>query len=145
MRKYFAWPAFVLMIVFAVGVVAASAQTAPPAGQAQQDKDKDKVAADPVSGDWDGLVETPDQNMPFTLKLTLDKDKITGEVGSTQGAGPITAGTWDAKESKVVVSFTYVDGAAITMTGTLKDDQMTGSLSYGGQMVMNWVAKKKAK
>ena len=53
--------------------------------------------------------------MPFTLKLKLDKDKVTGEVGSQQGAVAITEGTF--VDGKLTISFTYVDGNAVTMTG----------------------------
>ena len=150
MRKNVGGLTLVLVALFAVAVSGVSAQTAPPAGQAQQEKAKDQdkektAAADPVSGDWEGLVELPDQTMPFSMKLKLDKDKITGEVASVQGSTTISEGTWVEKEARITLAFTYVDGAAIAMTGTLKDDQLVGTMNYGGQTVMNWVAKKKAK
>ena len=80
--------------------------------------------------------------MPFSLKLKLEKDKVTGEVGSQQGAVPITDGSF--ADGKLSISFNYVDGAAVLMTGTLTDGQLAGSLNYGGgQMVVSWAAKKK--
>jgi hypothetical protein len=97
-----------------------------------------------VTGDWDGLVDMQDGPMPFTMKLKLDKDKVTGEITGPQGAAAITDGAWVAAEGKLTISFTYVDGAAVAMSGALKDDTLSGSLDYGGgQMVVNWAAKKK--
>ncbi len=105
-------------------------------------QDKPKPAADPITGTWEGTVELPDGAMPFTMTLKLDGAKVTGEVGSVQGAAPITEGAW--VDSKLTVAFTYVDGAAVQMTGAVNDGGLGGSLSYGGgQMVVTWAAKKK--
>jgi hypothetical protein len=105
-------------------------------------QEKEKPAADPISGDWEGTVELPDGSMPFTMKLKLDQGKVTGEVGSAQGATPITEGAW--VDGKLTLAFTYVDGAAIAMTGVVANGVLSGSLSYGGgQMVATWSAKKK--
>ncbi len=110
----------------------------PPAGQGG---DK-AAAADPISGEWEGLVDMPDGPLPFGLTLKLDQGKVTGEVGSSAGSVAITEGSW--ADGKLTIVFTYVDGAGIEMVGSLADGQLTGSLNYGGgQMVMNWVAKKK--
>ena len=110
----------------------------PPAGQGG---DK-SVAADPISGEWEGLVDMPDGPLPFVMTLKLDQGKVTGEVGSSAGLVAITDGSW--ADGKLSIAFTYVDGAGIEMVGTLADGQFSGSLDYGGgQMVMNWVAKKK--
>jgi hypothetical protein len=136
---------FVSLVAVACLVCAAPAwaqagtdKQAPPA----QDKDK-AAAADPVSGEWEGLVDLPDGPTPFSMKLKLEKDKVTGEVAGPQGAAAISEGSW--ADGKLAITFTYVDGAAIVMTGSLAEGQFAGSLSYGGgQMVVNWAAKKKA-
>lgn len=105
-------------------------------------QDKPKPAADPISGSWEGTVELPDGSMPFTMTLKLDGAKVTGEVGSVQGAAPISEGSW--VDSKLTIAFTYVDGAAVQMTGVVTDGALSGNLSYGGgQMVVTWAAKKK--
>jgi hypothetical protein len=107
----------------------------PPAGQ-------DKVAADLVTGEWEGTVDMPDGAMPFSMKLKLEKDKVTGEVGSQQGVVAITDGSF--VDGKLTVTFTYVDGNGVAMTGTLADGQFGGSLNYGaGQMVTTWAAKRR--
>jgi hypothetical protein len=105
-------------------------------------QDKPKPAADAISGSWEGTVELPDGAMPFTMTLKLDGAKVAGEVGSVQGAAPISEGSW--VDSKLTIAFTYVDGAAVQMTGVVANGALSGSLSYGGgQMVATWAAKKK--
>jgi len=116
---------------------AGAQQKTPPA----QDKDK-AAAADQISGEWEGVVDLPDGATAFGMTLKLDKDKVTGDVAGPQGSTPITQGSW--ADGKLTIAFTYVDGAGIVMTGSLAEGQFTGSLDYGGgQMVVNWTAKKK--
>jgi len=105
-------------------------------------QDTPKPAADPVTGSWEGTVELPDGSVPFTMTLKLEGSKVTGEVGSVQGAAPISEGSW--VDGKLTIAFTYVDGAAIQMAGVLTNGALSGNLSYGGgQMVVTWAAKKK--
>jgi hypothetical protein len=112
------------------------------AGSLSGAQDKPKPAADPISGSWEGTVQLSDGAMPFTMTVKLDGAKVTGEVGSVQGAAPISEGAW--VDSKLAIAFTYVDGAAVQMTGAVTDGALSGSLSYGGgQMVVTWAAKKK--
>jgi hypothetical protein len=141
MRKSLGWFVVVVLAWGLAGAAPSWAQSgsekpAPP----PQEKDK-PAAADPIGGDWEGLVELPDGSTPFTMKLTVEKEKVTGEVAGPQGATAITEGSWT--EGKLTISFTYVDGAGIVMTGSVSDGQLAGSLNYGGQMVVNWAAKKK--
>ena len=122
----------------AAGAAWAQEKPVPPAGQ-EQDK---AAAADPVSGEWEGTVAMADGAMPFSLKLKVDKDKVTGEIGGQQGATPISEGSF--VDGKLTITFTYMDGAVIVMNGAVADGQITGSLNYGGgQMVANWSAKRK--
>ncbi len=115
------------------------AQDKPAAGQ---DKKESAAAADPLTGDWDGSVESQNGAIAFTLKLKLEKDKFTGEIASDQGGAPLS-GTW--VEGKYSASFDY-NGSPVAMTGTLKEAVLSGEMSFGGgQMVMTWTAKKAAK
>jgi hypothetical protein len=108
-----------------------------PLGLAQE-----KPAADPISGDWEGTVELPDGSMPFTMKLKLDQAKVTGEIANAQGVTPIAEGSW--VDGKLTLAFTYVNGAAIQMTGGVTNGRLGGSLSYGGgEMVVTWSVTKK--
>jgi hypothetical protein len=105
-------------------------------------QDKPKPPADPLTGTWEGTVQLPDGSMPLSMTLKLDGAKVTGEVGSVQGAAPITEGAW--ADGKLTIAFTYVDGAGVQMTGAVTDGALSGSLNYGGgQMVATWTVKKK--
>jgi uncharacterized protein len=126
----------ILLVAVALAAGAGMAQDKPAAGQ---DK-KENAAADPLTGSWDGSVETPNGVISFTLTLKLDKDKVTGEIGSEQGNTPLT-GTWT--EGKLNASFDY-NGTPITMAGALKDGALAGEMSFGGgQAIMPYTAKKK--
>lgn len=118
----------------------------PEAQDKSQDKDKaqdnEKAAADPITGDWEGLVDLSDGAMAFSMKLKLEKDKVAGEIGSGRGTASITEGSW--ADGKLTLAFTYSDGAGVVMTGSSAEGNLSGSLVYGGQMTVAWAAKKKA-
>jgi hypothetical protein len=112
------------------------AQDKPAAGQ---DK-KETVAADPLTGDWDGSVKTQSGTISFTMKLKLEKDKFSGEIASQEGGTPIT-GTWS--DGKFSGNFDY-NGSAVVMTGAFKDAVLTGEMNRGAeQTAMPWTARKK--
>jgi hypothetical protein len=107
-------------------------------------QEKEKAVADPISGNWEGTVQLPDGSMPFTMRLKLDGAKVTGEIGSAQGATPITEGAW--ADGKLTIALTWVDGAAIQITGAASNGALSGNLSYGGgQIIATWIAKRAEK
>ncbi len=137
MQRAFRILGIVFVALALVGIGVSFAQDKPAAGQ---DKKESAQEADPVTGDWDGSVETPNGTISFTLKLKLEKDKVSGEIASEQGSLPLT-GTW--ADGKLTGNFDY-NGSPVVMTGTLKDAAFGGEMNMGGgQMVMNWSAKKK--
>jgi len=100
------------------------------------------AAADPISGVWDGVAGSDQMSAPFVLTLKLEGDKVTGEISSDQGGGPLTPGSW--KEGALQVSFAMPQmNANVTMAGALKDGKLTGSMDFGGQMQLTWVAVKR--
>jgi len=100
------------------------------------------TAADPISGVWDGVAGSDQFSAPFVLTLKLEGDKVTGEISSDQGGGPLTPGTW--KEGALQVGFTMAQmNATVAMVGALKDGKLTGSMDFGGQMQLSWVAVKR--
>jgi len=130
--------AVVVAALLAAGGTSAFAQSG---GQAEKPKEAAQAAPDPITGDWEGSVALPDGNIAFFMKLKVEKDKVSGEIGSDQGATQCT-GTW--ADGKLTLSFTYVNGEAISMTGALKEDQLGGDIVIGGgQVTTVWVAKKK--
>ena len=97
-------------------------------------------AGDPISGEWDANADANGTQFPFTLKLKLEGDKVTGSSESSQGSAPLTKGTYSANK----LSFTLdTPGGAITFTAMLKDGKITGDFDFAGQMTGKWEAKKK--
>jgi hypothetical protein len=137
MSRAFRFVGVLFVACMLVGVGAGFAQDKPAGGQ---DKKENAAAADPLTGDWDGSVESQNGAVSFTLKLKLEKDKFTGEIASDQGGAAIS-GTWT--DGKFNGAFDF-NGTPVAMTGTLKEGVLSGEMNFGGgQMVMNWTAKKK--
>jgi hypothetical protein len=95
---------------------------------------------DPLTGDWDASADAQGTAIPFTLKLKLDGDKVTGSSESAQGAVPLTKGTWTA--NKLSFSLDTPNGS-IGMTATIKDGKLVGEFDFAGQMTGKWEATKK--
>jgi hypothetical protein len=98
------------------------------------------TAGDPISGDWDGTADAGGSTIPFTLKLKLEGNKVTGTSSSDQGSATISNGKWDG--NKLTFSLDTPNGA-ITMSGVVKDGKITGDFDFAGQMSGKWEAKKK--
>lgn len=98
------------------------------------------AAGDPVSGEWDGSADAQGTAIPFTLKLKLEGDKVTGTSDSAQGSATLSKGTYSA--GKISFSIDTPNGA-IGMTGTIKDGKIVGDFDFAGQMTGKWEAKKK--
>jgi hypothetical protein len=112
------------------------------AGDAKKDEMKPATPAtgDVVTGDWDASADAQGTSIPFTLKLKLDGDKVTGSSESAQGSVPISKGSFVA--NKLSVSLDTPQGA-IVLTGMVKDGKIVGEFDFAGQMVGKWEAKKK--
>lgn len=98
------------------------------------------AAGDPISGEWDAAADANGTQFPFTLKLKLEGDKVTGSSDSAQGSAPLTKGTFVGDK----LSFTLdTPNGAIGFTATLKDGKIVGDFDFAGQMTGKWEAKKK--
>jgi hypothetical protein len=118
-------------------VVAATTPAAPTATPASP---APAAPGDFVSGEWDGSADAQGTAIPFTLKLKLEGDKVTGTSESAQGALPISKGTFSA--GKLSFSLETPNGA-IGLTGMIKDGKITGDYDFAGQMTGKWEATKK--
>ncbi|MEK6301174.1 MAG: hypothetical protein AABO41_10670, partial [Acidobacteriota bacterium] len=98
------------------------------------------AAGDPVSGEWDASADAQGTAIPFTLKLKLEGDKVTGTSASPQGDAPLSKGTYIA--GKLSFSLDTPNGA-IGMTGMIKDGKIVGEFDFAGQMTGKWEATKK--
>src|ERR1044071_7315777 len=61
---------------------------APPAAAPPSSAPKPAVG-DPISGDWDASADAGGMTIPFTLKLKLEGDKVTGSSTSDQGTATL--------------------------------------------------------
>jgi len=98
------------------------------------------AAGDPISGEWDASADAQGTTIPFTLKLKLEGDKVTGTSDSAQGSATISKGTWSG--GKLAFSLDTPNGS-ITMNAMLKDGKLAGEFDFAGQMSGKWEAKKK--
>ena len=98
------------------------------------------ASPDPISGEWDAVADAAGTSFPFTLKLKLDGDKVSGSSDSAQGTAPLSKGTFSGNK----LSFSLETGnGAIAMTAMLKDGKLNGDFDFAGQMTGKWEAKKK--
>lgn len=117
-----------------------AAMAAAPTASAAPKKESAPAAGDPLSGEWDASADAQGTAIPFTLKLKLDGDQVTGSSESAQGAVPLTKGSWMA--NKLSFSLDTPNGA-IGMTATIKDGKLVGDFDFAGQMTGKWEATKK--
>ena len=114
---------------------AAAAPSTPPAAAT-----KPAPSGDPVTGEWDASADAQGTSIPFTMKLKLEGDKVTGSTESAQGALPISKGSYVGEK----LSFTLdTPNGPIVLTGTIKDGKLTGDFDFAGQFQGKWEAKKK--
>ena len=115
---------------------AAPAASAPP----KKESAPAAAAGDPLTGEWDAAADAQGTSIPFTLKLKLDGDKVTGTSDSAQGSAALTKGVWSG--NKLSFSLDTPNGA-IAFTGMMKDGKLAGEFDFAGQMTGKWEAKKK--
>jgi len=105
---------------------------------------KAAFSADPISGDWEGIVDTPDEQRPIALTMKLEGEKVSGQIQSAEGAMTFQSGSWTG--GTLTLAFPFATGDMITMVGTLQEGgRLAGTLDIAGQMQFGWAAQKKAK
>ncbi|MCC6678507.1 MAG: PD40 domain-containing protein [Phycisphaerales bacterium] len=113
----------------------------------KDDKKNGEQAAgdDAVSGTWEGAGTGGPEgaNIPFTLNIKLAPDgAVSGSIVSAMGSGSI-AGTYDKATGQLTFTLA-LEGAAVTMTGTVKGEEISGTWTAGEQNG-TWTAKRTAK
>jgi len=98
------------------------------------------AAKDPLTGEWDGTADVQGMTIPFTLKLAVDGEKVTGESSSAQGTATISKGSWS--QEKLAFTLETPNGN-IAFTGALKGGKLEGDFDFAGQMQGKWSATKK--
>ena len=94
---------------------------------------------DNISGDWEATADANGEPFPFSLKLKLDGDKVTGESSSSLGNATIK-GSW----VNGILTLTLDGQAGSTLlTASLKDGKLSGDFDYAKQLQGKWVASRK--
>src|SRR5262245_14784162 len=132
---------FRTFVILAVVLLMASSLSVISTG-AGQHKRPAHQNEDLISGEWDTFL-TPaggGDEIPLTLKLNLDREKVTGTFESDHlGSGDVKDGSWAA--NKLDLSFEMSHGL-IKLTGELKQGKLSGKFD-AGHMQGTWQAKKK--
>jgi len=94
--------------------------------------------ADPVTGEWaarlTGEGVAPEAS-EFTLHLTLEDDgSVSGSLESPTMKGEGTEGRFDRESGEIEITFRE-DGSAVTLTGTIENDTMTGVMRVAGGLL----------
>lgn len=97
-----------------------------------------------VSGEWAMSVNTDNGQIPATLVLKQEGEKITGSIRSDMGESVIE-GTMKEKTLSFAFNFSTPDGSSmvVTMTGTVDGTSIKGTFDAGGMMTGEWNATKK--
>lgn len=97
-----------------------------------------------ASGRWEATFYTDNGEIPATMVLKKDGEKLAGTISGAQGQTEI----WGTqKGTAVVLSLIYETGngsMTITLNGTQDGDSMSGGADFGGQGGANWDAKRAA-
>ena len=97
-----------------------------------------------VTGTWNVTFNTQQGQLPGTLTIAKEGEKLSGTLSSQQGDVPITA---EVKDKGVTIYATVQtnNGALnIVMSGTVDGDAMKGSVDFGGRGTADWSATRSA-
>lgn len=107
---------------------------------AEPKKEAASAAGDPISGEWDAAADVQGQSFPFTLKLKLSGEAVSGESSSGQGNATISKGSWTGGKLSIAID---TPNGTVSLTGTVKEGKVTGDFDFAGQMQGKWEATKK--
>ena len=97
-----------------------------------------------VTGRWDVTFNTQQGQLPASMTIAREGDKLVGTLSSQQGETPITA---DVKDKGITVYATVQTNngsVQIVMSGTVDGDTMKGTVDFGGRGTADWSAKRAA-
>ncbi|MBI1189602.1 MAG: peptidase S41 [Tepidisphaera sp.] len=127
---------------------AAKPADAKPAQPEEKKPEEAAPAPDAVTGVWsaNATFDAPPQGMPkevpFTLKLKLEGDKVTGEMSSAIGAGGVS-GTFDVGSGALNLSMA-MGPQKVSLMGTVTGEAASGSWTHG-QLHGTWKASRTSK
>lgn len=97
-----------------------------------------------VTGKWDVTFNTQQGQLPASLTIAKEADKLTGTLSSQQGDVPVSAEVKDKGVTIYAAIQTNNGSLDIVMTGTVDGDSMRGSVDFGGRGTADWSAKRTA-
>ena len=92
-----------------------------------------------VAGTWNLMVDIAGNQMPITAVMQQNGNAVTGTMATPQGEVPIK-GTLTG--DKLALDFEVPGGMAVSMTGTLSGNSLTGKMSIPGFGDGDWTGKK---
>jgi len=92
-----------------------------------------------VSGTWEMEIVTPDGVMSATLSLKQSGNSLTGSWSSDMGYADLEDGHITGNEIEFRI---YVGGIDAAFTGTVEDDEISGSVDAGPMGTASWKATK---
>jgi hypothetical protein len=97
-----------------------------------------------VTGEWAMTVNTDNGQIPVTLVLKQEGEKVTGSLRSDMGES-VLEGTMKEKTLSFAFNFSTPDGNSmvVTMTGTVDGSSIKGTFDAGGMMSGAWEATKR--
>lgn len=103
-----------------------------PAGE---ESEESAPASDGISGTWEGMAETPDGELPFTMVLVMKPDKsVTGTFQSMVYSGEII-GAFDEASKTLSVTLTLDQGPVVIIEMKVDGSTMTGTGSAEGDTI----------
>jgi hypothetical protein len=92
-----------------------------------------------LTGEWDATASVGGMDYPFTLKLVVDGEKITGNTTNQMGTVDIKTGTRNGDKITLAIETPQFN---FTLTATMKDGKLVGEIT-SDQFQGTWEAKKK--
>ncbi len=103
-------------------------------------KKKEETAKVDVSGEWDVEIETPDGIMSATLIINQSGNEFSGTFSSEMGDIELQNGKISGNEIEFVVT---AGGIEATFSGTVKGNEINGTVDAGPMGTVTWKATKK--
>ncbi|MBA3029613.1 MAG: hypothetical protein FP816_12510 [Desulfobacteraceae bacterium] len=92
-----------------------------------------------MTGRWVLSLDSNNKMIHPEILLTQDGDSLTGTYKSTDGDSPLT-GTVDGDEFEIVYTHR---GFQATNKGTVTGNMMSGTVNYGGMLIVDCTGEKK--
>jgi imidazolonepropionase-like amidohydrolase len=98
-----------------------------------------------AAGEWTGSLEMAGATMPFLLRLTERDGQVSGELSSEMGAVALSG---ERSGADVILRGTAtppgMTAVAISITGTITNDELRGTISAAGQAAAPFTARRRS-